>query len=777
MSRAKEAIVILIDVGVSMRAPLRERLTVRDTWQKDGASELQHTRFAAALAAVENVIQQKLFFKPKDEVGIVAYGSEETENQLNEEQGEDEYRNVEVVNSIDSPTLHMIKRLRELKPSASEDTKVDILDGIIVALDLLFRRTDGKKYDKRLMIITDAATKIADAGDLESIVTMMQNMEVKLQVIGLDFEHTTIKPKDVEMDNEINEDAIKEEIVDNAVKDESMEQVPSKLNNIKAENEKMLVSIAHEVGGEVCSVSKRMQLLAQGMKKTVALTTKFRGSLEFGNNFGIPVYCYLKTKTATLPTLSKESQNSYEKETAGRVKLDRRYTSPQNIDQEISPDEQVKAYRYGSEKVPFASADIEFFKFRAEKSLKVLGFLDRSQINHSKFVAGTDVFIAEPSKPHAATCFAALIKAMMELDQVLVARFVARKNAAPKVVALIPHGPSPGKGENFYAMWSQQLPYEEDLRNYEFPPLKTRKFIPSDEQQLLADKLIDSLSIRDDKIDEVGKCFNPVIRRFFHAVSMRALDESAGIPPLPAYIESNLKMDPIRQEKISDLIERFGDAFQLKEAVKKAKDRKKKSFWSDVPTASIKEEDLKEEINEEAPGEDAGSDLELDLDELLDSGNVTGVGPMNPIADFEALIESSQSKASRRQQLMTAVTGMEAQIEKFFSHSGNEFFSKALQCLAHFRKRCPEIQYSAQFNEFLIKLKTHLSDNSDAWKTIKNANIGLLSAVDDPTLDVSHGEAHAFLHGEEVDVNLAAASLTSQVEAMEEEDDVFADFE
>ena len=61
--------------------------------------------------------------------------------------------------------------------------QVDILDGLIVALDLLFRRTDGKKYDKRLMVITDAAAKIADAGDLESIVAMIQNMEVNLQVM------------------------------------------------------------------------------------------------------------------------------------------------------------------------------------------------------------------------------------------------------------------------------------------------------------------------------------------------------------------------------------------------------------------------------------------------------------------------------------------------------------------------------------------------------------------------------------------------------------------
>ncbi|KAL3658900.1 hypothetical protein V7S43_016043 [Phytophthora oleae] len=63
---------------------------------------------------------------------------------------------------------------------------------------------------------------------------------------------------------------------------------------------------------------------------------------------------------------------------------------------------------------------------------------------------------------------------------------------------------------------------------------------------------------------------------------------------------------------------------EVKKAVKKASDRKK-SFWSDVPTASAKGEIFKEE-HEEAGDAAAGSDLELDLDDLLDSGEVTSVG-------------------------------------------------------------------------------------------------------------------------------------------------------
>lgn len=545
----------------------------------------------------------------------------------------------------------------------------------------------------------------------------------------------------------------------------------------------MLVSIATEVGGEVSSVSRRMQLLAQGMKKSVAPTTKFRGNLEIGGDFGIPVFCYLKTKTATLPTLAKESQVSYEKETAARVKIDRRYTNPRDPDEEVPPDHQVKAYRYGKEKVPFSSADVEFFKFQTEKSLKVLGFLDKSQLSPAKFIDPTDVFIAEPGKPYAAQSLAALIEGMLELNQVAIARFVARKNAAPKIVALVPHKPSSTSnsgGENYYALWSNQLAFDEDVRTYEFAPLKTRELTPTDKQQQLADQLVDSLSIRAEKADDIGSCFNPVVARFFNAVRARAFDEATPIPPVPPFIDSNLNMDSARKEQLSELIASFGDAFQLREAVKEQGKKKKKSFWSDVPAPAGATDTTGDEdggTGDQDGGEE--SDAELDLDELLDAGGgVTSVGSMNPIADFETLVDVSRAKSHRVERLTSAVTGMQEQIEKFLGQSEPEFHAKGLQCLVHFRKRSPELQYAQEFNDFLIKLKAALAEESTAWATVKREGVMLLSSDDDPSVSITPALARAFLYGDEpLGADAAAAALSQQVAALEDEDDMFADFE
>jgi hypothetical protein len=236
-------------------------------------------------------------------------------------------------------------------------------------------------------------------------------------------------------------------------------------------------------------------------------------------------------------------------------------------------------------------------------------------------------------------------------------------------------------------------------------------------------------------------------------------------------------MDAARQHRLEDLLQGFGDAFQLKEALKKQNERKKKTFWSDVKlegsddhNSPVEEEDA---ANDE-PGDD-GSDI--DLDDLLDGGEVTAVGTMNPIADFETLVELGKSNKER---LRTAVTGMQHQISSFFEGGNSAFFPKAVQCLAHFRQRCVELQYGSEFNEYFAQLKIAVGgDNSVVWTTLQEEGLTLLTMQEDPTLSTTAAQARVFLYGEakELDLPEASASLSSQVEAMENEDDMFADFE
>lgn len=153
----QEATVVLLDVGPTMARSLHER----------GAGKSGSRRLDAAVAAVDGFIQQKIFFKAKDEVGIVVYGSEgplfsssgkifvsfgeevealvvlwgfdnaETDNQLNEEQGQEEYRNVQVLHSIDTPTLRLCEKLHALQPSSDLGVKVIDRDVCLLERDVV----------------------------------------------------------------------------------------------------------------------------------------------------------------------------------------------------------------------------------------------------------------------------------------------------------------------------------------------------------------------------------------------------------------------------------------------------------------------------------------------------------------------------------------------------------------------------------------------------------------------------------------------------------------
>ncbi|RHY06428.1 hypothetical protein DYB36_010422, partial [Aphanomyces astaci] len=174
-----EAIMIVLDASVAMRSPLAEVTRKVEVG----------SRFEAAKSAIQGIVNQKLLFRKNDEVGIIMYGTEGTDNQLNADD-DNSYKHVTVVSSAAPVTIDLAKQVLAME-AASVETPADVLDGIIVALDLMIRRTDNKKYDKRLVVITDAATRINNPSDMEVVCTMIQNLDVHLQIMCVPIMCTT----------------------------------------------------------------------------------------------------------------------------------------------------------------------------------------------------------------------------------------------------------------------------------------------------------------------------------------------------------------------------------------------------------------------------------------------------------------------------------------------------------------------------------------------------------------------------------------------------------
>jgi hypothetical protein len=78
-------------------------------------------------------------------------------------------------------------------------------------------------------------------------------------------------------------------------------------------------------------------------------------------------------------------------------------------------------------------------KVSSERCLSLLGFSPETCVStHQTLGSSVQVVVPTPDDQNAGAAMSALIHALYETKNVGVARYVARKNAAPRLVALLP---------------------------------------------------------------------------------------------------------------------------------------------------------------------------------------------------------------------------------------------------------------------------------------------------------------------------------------------------
>lgn len=116
-----------------------------------------------------------MFGRKNDTMAVVLVGSAETENPLNEQLGG--YEHVQVLHELNAPTL---ETLRSVSRVESGDEVGDILDGVLVAYALLTGKSSGTK---RVLVITDGASPISHAEQLDQIVGQFKSNAVNVEVM------------------------------------------------------------------------------------------------------------------------------------------------------------------------------------------------------------------------------------------------------------------------------------------------------------------------------------------------------------------------------------------------------------------------------------------------------------------------------------------------------------------------------------------------------------------------------------------------------------------
>ncbi|KAH1134046.1 hypothetical protein AAZX31_05G115500 [Glycine max] len=450
MARNKEALLLLLDVGPSMHPALSEIEKV--------CSMLVH---------------KKLIYSKYDEVGIVLFGTEDTNNELTTEVGG--YQHVVVLKNIKVVDGDIVEALQQL-PRGTTDG--DFLDAVIVGMDVLVKKFGvTNKGKKRVCLITNAQCQIkeSDEGTKEEQVT----------TIAKQMTAHGIKMESIIMRGKLSQDANK---------------------GIMDENDRLLNIFSKETSTRLLYVENPISLFGALRTRNIALVTVFRGHLEISPKLSIKVMVYKKTTEEKFPSMKKYSDKAppNDKFAKHEVKIDYEHKSSKDPDKVVPPDQRIKGYPYGPQIVPISSAEWEAVKFKPEKGVKLMGFTDSSNVFRHHYMKDVYVFLPEPGNTRAMIAVSAVARAMKEMNKVAIVRCVWRQGQANVVIGVLT--PNLSDKENIPdSFYLNVLPFAEDVREFQFPSFTNfpASWQPNGQQLEAAANLIKTLDLAPHGQEEV----------------------------------------------------------------------------------------------------------------------------------------------------------------------------------------------------------------------------------------------------------------------------------
>lgn len=230
----------------------------------------------------------------------------------------------------------------------------------------------------------------------------------------------------------------------------------------------------------------------------------------------------------------------------------------------VEKGELKKAYKFGSggDYVYFKPEELESIRHFEGKCLRIIGFKPRSMLHPWAAVKKSAfIFPTEADVVGSTRVFSALWRKLLDSKKMAIAWYIARKNAVPQIVAILPsRDPSDedsGTQSLPAGLWLYPLPFMDDMRD--LTQLKTQPVVRASNE--LVDKMriiVENLQMPKGVYDH-SKIPNPSLQWHYKVLQDIALDE---IP------ESNNKTD-LTVPKYKQINKRVGQyQVELKEMLK-----------------------------------------------------------------------------------------------------------------------------------------------------------------------------------------------------------------
>ncbi|KAL2262596.1 hypothetical protein VTK26DRAFT_811 [Humicola hyalothermophila] len=442
----KDAVLFAIDVSASMLQ--QPPPTDQKKADKDSA-------IAAALKCAYQFMQQRIIAQPKDMMGILLFGTEKSK--FRDEPGGRSgtgYPHCYLFTDLDVPAAEDVKKLKALVEEGEDPDEVLVpskepvtMANVLFCANQVFTTNAANFGSRRLFIITDNDDPHAKDKSAKSSAAVRAK---DLFDLGVVIELFPISRGEKAFDiSKFYDDIIYR---DPAAEAGSPDEIKASKSG---DGLSLLSSLISNINSK--QTPKRAYFSNLPCELAPGLTISIKGYM--------PLHRQQPARTCYV-WLGGEQAQLAQSET---IRVD-------STTRTVDKSEVKKAYKFGGEYIYFKPEEAASLKNLGGKGLRFIGFKPRSMLPMWASVKKS-IFIF-PSEEHyvgSTRVFSALWQKLLKDDKVGIAWFVARENANPVMVAVIPTRNPEDTGETPYlpaGLWLHPLPFADDVRNVELsaPP-------------------------------------------------------------------------------------------------------------------------------------------------------------------------------------------------------------------------------------------------------------------------------------------------------------------
>ena len=657
----KEAVVLILDANATMTARVVADTSVvnesdpspstsTSSSSSSSTSNTSNTRFECAKEAAIAIISDLMVRSKTNEVTVLVLHTEETHNYFYEkdddenndkddDDDEDEtnphhdcpFPNITEISGngeimdIRQPLPNLLRKIKNLQPNTISTSRKslcskgggDFVSGIVYAADALHRRTSGKKYIRRIVLLTDAEHKIGSSNDTDTdsdsdtddddemhqntssqrllvALDSLRAMQCRIQVVGMNFEHAAdfdapankpskIKVETMDEGEENNDvkgknDSDKETEVktdddddDDEEDDDDGDDEEDDILEIKRANEEYLIRLANMTGGFVYNAKEIKGMLEKVLgSRVIQNPSKRKVIVEIAPSIVLEdaKFYLLISKSGSTPLKKRlvmvdEKNGEPRTNELGDEMLQDYDTSIYHYnaedgegDEELLFNRLSYAYRFGSDLIPFSPLDEAGLTQRSPVKLTILGYTQK-QIPQYMRLSPPYVLTGNESR-RCCAAISALARGLQRTKRTAIATFVKSKDKDPILCGLFPLE----NGDKPLRLMMMQLPFSADAR---IPWIEQKKEEEKNPQtESICDELIDNLMLPDDALD-YEHMPNHKIRSFYKTVVKRVLEDKCDV--VSTRIVNG--MDPMDtpdeiKEKAKPAVLNFYESFDLK---------------------------------------------------------------------------------------------------------------------------------------------------------------------------------------------------------------------